>query len=781
MWEPLSEGTFVGRYRVGALLRERPGARLYAVHGGDASRPITLTLLAPRGPEEMERLGRRAELLKGVDHRGVASVLEVGRYGDGELFVARERVDGRRLDELVSQPRRIEAAASVEIVRQVAEALAALRRKGMSYVDVGPRDVVVDLDAAAPRAWVADLGLTREQPEGWLVAPEVRTGQPRDERSDVYALGALLVTELTGGDDGARAPVERAALPGALDRVVARAIADDPGERYATPAALVRAAQKAIDPRLARPIRRQFRPSGETTAGAPSEDATETASPHRAYALLDTPETVVAGAALTIHVGLTPSPDPRRPKDVPFDLPPLSGGPYPLAVHVKFEGFILAEGQSPRAELTVDADHPFPKVPLRLIAEPLDGPFRAGCVWATYSVRGKTLGTAVRPVGIARSPDLEERARPDDPGGTTKVAFTSAWEPPDLTVNVVTSDSHTLHWSFESRHQKLVTDETHRTSLGSAPETFAKGLLATMPLDGIAGFRKVDGAGARIARAMPAAVWPLLRAVAERAEGAPTVLINSDETYVPWELARLPEPLTAERRPYLGVQAVVGRWVAGMTDVPEPPLRPDLAERLTVVWGRYASSTSDELRAAEEEAADLEVRYGARRVGARLEEVDRLLADPDGPDILHFAMHARGIPGSISNGLVLEDGGVIDTTQLASYGPLQSRPLVFLNACEAAGVGDTSLGRAAGIAATFLEAGACGVIAPVWEVDDVAAKDLVTRFYAEAFGSGIAIADHLREERATFSEATPSTTPIAYLFFGHPAARLRAVRSGRDG
>lgn len=779
MREPLSHGTIVGRYRVDALVRERPRARLYAAQGLETSRAVTLAVIDPRGHDELEQLAHRAELLKQVDHRGVASVFDVGRHGS-ELFVARERVGGLRLDELLAQRGHIDATASVEIVGQVADALDALRREGVGYVDVGMHDVVVDADLSAPRAWVADLGLMREESEPALVAPEVRTGGARDERSDVYALGALLLTELTGDESDVGA-VRRgtAALPGALDRVIASAVAEDPAARYATSEAFVRAARNAIDPRRAQPIRRRFRHAAGSSGGSPPDAGgghADTRTPHHAYALLETPESVVAGTAFEIEVGLAE--DPQVADDGPFELPPLGAEPYPLVIHVVLDGFALAAGTSPRVVLPVGAASPFPHKPLWLVTEQAPDPPAVGHVWATYSVWGKVVGTATRRVGIARTEELLEAARPDDPGSTTTVAFDSPWEAPDLTASIVTSDHRTLKWTFASKHEQLVTDATYETSLGDVPDRLARELIVNVPeVTGIAAFRTVDGAANLIADAMPPAFWPLLKAAAAHARTAvPTVLFNSRETYVPWELAALPEPLDPDLPPYLGVQAAVGRWVRDMPRAPEPPPSSDPAERLAVVIGRYGGTEIEVLRAAEEEAAALERNYGARRFEARRADIEQVLSDPLGRGILHFAMHARGLPGSLANGLVVVDDDPVGSMQIRSY-RLAGRPLVFLNACEAAGVGEMTLGRAAGLAEAFLAAGACGVIAPMWEVDDVDAKELVRRFYAEAFGDGVAIADHLRHERAGFSITTPATTSLAYLFYGHPTARLRAVRS----
>ena len=105
---------------------------------------------------------------------------------------------------------------------------------------------------------------------------------------------------------------------------------------------------------------------------------------------------------------------------------------------------------------------------------------------------------------------------------------------------------------------------------------------------------------------------------------------------------------------------------------------------------------------------------------------------------------------------------------------LTSGPFVFLNACQV-GSGNEVLGDYAGMAASFLYAGAAAVVAPLWSIDDGVARTIAEHFYEQAF-AGIAPAEILRSERASFGAGatTPtSSASLAYQFFGHPSLRLR--------
>jgi CHAT domain-containing protein len=153
--------------------------------------------------------------------------------------------------------------------------------------------------------------------------------------------------------------------------------------------------------------------------------------------------------------------------------------------------------------------------------------------------------------------------------------------------------------------------------------------------------------------------------------------------------------------------------------------------------------------------------------------VDCLLGNPAG-DVLHFSLHGKYDPGSPKQGLVLIDGEVIDAL-VVKGGSLADGPLVFLNACQV-GTGQDTLGDYAGLAESFLFAGASAVVAPLWSIDDGVASALAERFYKRAF-AGEPLAEIVRSERAAFGtgDNPNSATLMAFQFFGHPSMHLERV------
>jgi CHAT domain-containing protein len=193
---------------------------------------------------------------------------------------------------------------------------------------------------------------------------------------------------------------------------------------------------------------------------------------------------------------------------------------------------------------------------------------------------------------------------------------------------------------------------------------------------------------------------------------------------------------------------------------------------------------------AEAEAADLQSTYGALPVNADSETVLKCIKGDPPADVLHFAVHGQYDPSGIQDGLVLVDGRALDP-MVVKGNTFASPPFVFLNACQV-GMGNEVLGDYAGMASAFLYAGAAGVVAPFWSIDDARARRLALHFYQEVF-SGTAPADLLRRERASFradprpssstSPTSSSGTPTCGWpgASGWPRASIRAACQSRRG
>lgn len=216
-------------------------------------------------PHARRRFLHEARAASLLDHPGIATVYEFGE-AEGRTFIAFALIEGETLSARAARGA-IPVSEAVGIVRAAAEAIAHAHARGVLHRDVTGRNVMIARDG---RVFVLDFGLalaagqsrltSRETALGTVttMAPEVLAGRPADERSDVYGLGVVLYEALTGTfphvadrpealfytvqNEAPRSPrALRAEIPAALERVVLRALAREPEERYASAAALAEA------------------------------------------------------------------------------------------------------------------------------------------------------------------------------------------------------------------------------------------------------------------------------------------------------------------------------------------------------------------------------------------------------------------------------------------------------------------------------------------------------------------------------------------------------------
>jgi CHAT domain len=495
--------------------------------------------------------------------------------------------------------------------------------------------------------------------------------------------------------------------------------------------------------------------------------------PRRAYARIECDDAVLAESTFDLTVGL--SREPVAGVIGPALIRPASSvGDYELTAHVVADGFELAAGETWRKTMLVTASEPHPYVVFRLVAPIASDENHVHEINVLYSVDSQTMGLGIRPVRVARNlAELTSAPPTPVPAVVGSLGVPVADAPPDLTVRILHGDEPgRLMWSFESPH--AVFDDEGRSSIGDDPDAFARTVIATIAAhEGRATLALgLHGIGLTISAKVPDEMWAALTTVVEAiAPRRPTVLLLSEEAYVPWELATMPVPIDSSIIGFLGAQVTIGRWVLAIDRPPLPPPRLVHVDGMIVISGRYEQPGWSRLEHAEAEAAALVERYHAIGVDAVTDKVVGCLLGNPAADVLHFSLHGKYDPGSAKQGLVLVDGDVIDPL-VVKGGSLTEAPLVFLNACQV-GSGQETLGDYAGLAESFLFAGASAVVAPLWSIDDGVASALAERFYTKAF-DGDTVAEIVRAERAAFGtgQEPNSSTLVAFQFFGHPSMRL---------
>ena len=274
----LSPGTTVAGYCVEALIGRGGMGAVYRAEEKGLGRKVALKVIAPELAQDerfRERFLRESRIAASLDHPHVIPIYQAGDE-DGLLYLAMRYVEGSDLARVVAEDGALEPRRALDLLSQVAEALDAAHEKGLVHRDVKPSNVLIAEAAGREHCYLGDFGLTKRTGSlsgvsvageivGTLeyVAPEQITGDPLDERADVYSLGCVLYECLTGQSPFPRAtdvallwahvheeptpPSQaRPGLPKELDTVLARALAKEPGRRYRSAGELVAATRSAL-------------------------------------------------------------------------------------------------------------------------------------------------------------------------------------------------------------------------------------------------------------------------------------------------------------------------------------------------------------------------------------------------------------------------------------------------------------------------------------------------------------------------------------------------------
>ena len=261
--------TLSGTYFVRRVLAEGAMGKVYeARHTRLAQKRFAVKMLHPeyvREPQILARFAREAEAAATLEHPHVAAVVDVDRTPDGRPFMVSELLQGKDFGDYLIEKGKLSVPAAVRIGLQIAGALSAAHARGIIHRDMKPENVFLTGDLASPIAKVLDFGMSRlDRGHGKqltkagdivgtpsFMPPEQARGDRVDHRADVYALGAILYTALTGVRPfEAETPAQTllAVLAGAplpprdiepdipepLERLVLRAMAREPDDRFAT-------------------------------------------------------------------------------------------------------------------------------------------------------------------------------------------------------------------------------------------------------------------------------------------------------------------------------------------------------------------------------------------------------------------------------------------------------------------------------------------------------------------------------------------------------------------
>ncbi len=253
----------LGRYEILKELGRGGMGTVYRGRDPKIDRVVAIKTISMEGQSRAEeeefrlRFFREAQAAGALSHPGIVTIYDVGEDDATEAtFIVMEYVEGKTLEEL-AQKKRLPLKSSLDLAKQVAEALDYAHSRNIVHRDIKPANIIVTSEG---RAKITDFGIAKlqtsplTQPGQVLgtpayMSPEQLTGGEVDGRSDIFSLGVILYWLLTGnkpfpGENTSSVtykivyqdPIPPSQLNPSLspdcDSVVLRALAKEQGKRY---------------------------------------------------------------------------------------------------------------------------------------------------------------------------------------------------------------------------------------------------------------------------------------------------------------------------------------------------------------------------------------------------------------------------------------------------------------------------------------------------------------------------------------------------------------------
>lgn len=272
--DPPSGGHIVGDYELSQVLGEGGMGVVYKARHLKLNNTVALKMLHPEIAADaigLKRFNIEVKAASMLTHPNLIAIYESGVSSQGQPYLVMDYLDGKGLDQLISEQGFLELPQFYVVFRQVCDALEHAHSKGVIHRDVKPGNImIVHNDSGLDYVKVLDFGIARVLQQATVesrtatqsqtivgspayMSPEQCLGQPLDVRSDIYSLGALMYEALTGrppfaGENPIQVIVQQVrdevtsplklrpdmAIPPELDRLVMRMLEKDPDKRFQT-------------------------------------------------------------------------------------------------------------------------------------------------------------------------------------------------------------------------------------------------------------------------------------------------------------------------------------------------------------------------------------------------------------------------------------------------------------------------------------------------------------------------------------------------------------------
>ena len=271
------------RFQVQEKIGQGASGTIYRAEHITLRRKVAIKVLhneLSRDDLAVERFRREATTVAEIDNEHIVEIHDFGRTPDGRLYLAMELLEGEGLDVVLAREKTLSVERTADILIQVGEALMEAHAIGYVHRDLRPRNVylasrrgkanfvklldfglskLVETDATAAST---SLGMTFGDPR--YMSPEQARGDRIDRRADIYQLGCVAYEMLTGStpftgnrvfdiltkqvtEIPAPLPTRRPGVPLWMEAAVAKMLAKDSENRFATTTRMVEALRRGLE------------------------------------------------------------------------------------------------------------------------------------------------------------------------------------------------------------------------------------------------------------------------------------------------------------------------------------------------------------------------------------------------------------------------------------------------------------------------------------------------------------------------------------------------------
>jgi serine/threonine protein kinase len=377
--DKLQPGQMLGPYRIIEQIGEGGMATVYKAYQASMDRNVAIKVLPSQladSAEFTQRFQQEARIIAKLEHPHILPVFDYGE-SDGITYFVMRYLDAGTLREKMEQGRPLALSDVDRLFTQLAEALSYAHSFGIIHRDLKPSNAMIDsqgnlfltdfgiaklLESASPRLTQTDAIMGTPA----YISPEQAQASKVDQRSDIYSLGIILYEMVTGrvpfvaetplavilkhvSDPLPPPSTVKADIPDGIERVVLKALAKDPNDRYATVAEFLSAWKQALDE-----AKSSARRAPETVAVKYASANTPSTPAHERTVSIPQTESksrgwvgwaagCVVGLCLLLGIGggaffvynrAADQTPPETPLLIQTEIPPATNAPQPTATSV---------------------------------------------------------------------------------------------------------------------------------------------------------------------------------------------------------------------------------------------------------------------------------------------------------------------------------------------------------------------------------------------------------------------------------------------------------------